>query len=80
MVGVLLGESDGAISVKKDIAAEEIIGNGGRTHRESNELVYARGSDHTCRQDVRGFSVISVFDDFGGTRPKESAREASCFR
>jgi len=41
--------------------------------------VYARGSDHTCGQDVHGFSVVSVFDDFGGTRSKEPAREASCF-
>jgi len=38
LVGVLLGESDNAISVKKDIAAEEIIGNGGRRTERAMSL------------------------------------------
>ena len=38
MVGVLLGESDGAVSVKRDIAAEEIIGNGGRRTERAMSL------------------------------------------
>ena len=40
--------------------------------------MYACGSDHTCGQDVHGFSVVSVFNDFGGTWPKEQAREVNC--
>jgi len=35
-------------------------------------FVYACGSDHTCASDVEGFSVVGIFDDYGGDVAKRA--------
>jgi len=57
----MLGEGSRVVGTKREIAAEANVGSDGCAERESNELVYACGSDHTCAPDVHEFSVASIF-------------------
>jgi len=70
LVSILLGESDGAASVKRDIAAEEIIRNGGRRTERAMSLRMRVEAIIPVDKMSMGFPWLVFLLTFGGQGQK----------